>query len=328
MTDLKYYTSIGKFYGESTEDVEKYFRKIERYHVHANYDDAAKRDMLPFGLEGKALDFYEGCSAAIRADYAQVKTAMVNHFKSNKSEIVRWEELSKIKKLPHQSVAEFYDSIRKKADKIQGVTDRNLLMIFMGGLQNPLKNKVAAYEPNDLGTALEKAKLIESIESNEESSVLAVQNSPHSLTQNLTPSASAFRDEDMLRSMLEKVLAEKGLGKEKERVHEEKDKKVKELQLTLDELRVALDTKNRELETLRQVNNGTQNRQEIRPPNQVLPLDYDPYIHTTKAIPVVYPLLGRKCFHCGKKVTKRLIAGPIDANKNGRRGQERGAVKQ
>ena len=150
MTDLKYYLAIGKFLGESTEDVEKYFRKIERYHVHANYDDAAKRDMLPFGLEGKALDFYEGCSATIRADYAQVKTAMVNHFKSNKSEIVRWEELSKIKKLPHQSVAEFYDSIRKKADKIQGMSDRNLLMIFMGGLQNPLKNKVLAYEPQDL----------------------------------------------------------------------------------------------------------------------------------------------------------------------------------
>ena len=85
--DLKPYLSLGKFYGEGTEDVEKYFRKIERYHKYANYQNDKILNMLPFGLEGKALDFYEGCSEAIRADYAQVKTEMVNHFKSNISEI-------------------------------------------------------------------------------------------------------------------------------------------------------------------------------------------------------------------------------------------------
>ena len=158
------------------------------------------------------MDFYEACSANIRANYEQLKEATIVHFKSSKSEILRWEELSQIKKLPHQSVAEFYDAIRKKANKIEGVSDKNLLMIFVGGLQNPLKNKVLAYEPNDLKTALEKAKLIESIETSNEPPVLAFQNS-----------ASAFRNEDMLRSMLKKVLAEEGLGKEKGQ--EKKDKK-------------------------------------------------------------------------------------------------------
>ena len=46
-----------------------------------------------------------------------------------------------------------------------------------------------------------------------------------------------------------------------------------------------MDTKNQELETLRQVNNGIPFRHESRPPYQA----------------VVYPLEGRKCFLCGKK---------------------------
>ena len=182
--DIKAYTSLGKFLGESKEDVEKYFRKVERFQLQAGWPEDKKAGMVPFGLEGKALDFYETCPVAIRADYNQLRAAIIAHFKSNKSEILRWEELSKTKQKPAQSVANFYDDIRKKADKIQGVTERNLLMIFMGGLQNPLKNKVAAYEPQNLREALEKARLIESIETTDEKESWAIQGTSSALDTN------------------------------------------------------------------------------------------------------------------------------------------------
>ena len=139
-SEIKAYMSIGKFLGDSSDDPERYFRKIERFHRCLNYDQAKKANMLPFGLEGKGLDFYESCSEAVRADYNLIKNAIIAHFKSNKSEILRWDELSKLKKTKNQSVSDFYDLIRKKSEKMEGISDRNLLLIFMGGLENPLRN--------------------------------------------------------------------------------------------------------------------------------------------------------------------------------------------
>ena len=170
--NIKAYISLGKFLGEENEDVERYFRKIERWHRQVGYGKQEKASMIPFGLDGKSLDFYEGTSAETQGNYNEIKNAIIAHFKPNRSVNRLWEELCQIKKLPHQSVNEFYSEIRKKANKISGVTDQNILRIFMTGLGNPLKNKVAEYEPATIGDALNKARLIESIGANDEEEAL------------------------------------------------------------------------------------------------------------------------------------------------------------
>ena len=109
-SEIKAYMSIGKFLGDSSDDPERYFKKIERFHRCFNYDQAKKANMLPFGLEGKGLDFYESCSEAVRADYNLIKNAIIAHFKSNKSEILRWGELSKLKRTKNQIFLLFYDN--------------------------------------------------------------------------------------------------------------------------------------------------------------------------------------------------------------------------
>ena len=92
--DIKSYMSIGRFMGENSEDAEKYFRKVERFQAKALYSDVNKASMIPFGLEGKALDYYETLSEEIKADYNQIKEAIITHFKPNKSKLVRWHELN------------------------------------------------------------------------------------------------------------------------------------------------------------------------------------------------------------------------------------------
>ena len=144
---VKAYVSLGKFLGEADEDVERYFRKLERFHSQANYTDQEKASMIPFGLEGKSLDFYEGANAQIQGNYNTIKDAMIAHFKPTKSSNRLWEELCEVKKLNHQSVTEFYDSIRKKAEKIPGITDLNVLRIFMAGLKKPLKTNLRLMSP-------------------------------------------------------------------------------------------------------------------------------------------------------------------------------------
>ena len=63
-----------------------------------------------------------------------------------------------------QSVADFHDQIRLDAAKIEGITDLNMLDIFMNGLPKRLGEKVAEQDPPDLASALEKAKLFESVQ--------------------------------------------------------------------------------------------------------------------------------------------------------------------
>ena len=76
--DLKTYTSLGRFLGESNEEVEKYFRKIERLHTKLAYTDQNKANMIPFGLEGKALDFYETFSEETKENYNEAKAALTS----------------------------------------------------------------------------------------------------------------------------------------------------------------------------------------------------------------------------------------------------------
>ena len=87
-TDLKTYTSLGRFLGENNEEVEKHFRKIERLHTKFEYTDQNKANMIPFGLEGKALDFYETLSEETKGNYNEAKEALIAHFKPNKSKCV------------------------------------------------------------------------------------------------------------------------------------------------------------------------------------------------------------------------------------------------
>ena len=102
--NIKAYISLGKFLGEENEDVERYFRRMERLHRRFGYDEQEKASMIPFGLDDKLLDFYEGTSEETQGNYNEIKNAIIAHFKPNRSANRLWEELCQIKKLPHQSV--------------------------------------------------------------------------------------------------------------------------------------------------------------------------------------------------------------------------------
>ena len=103
--DIKnYIAATGKYTGESGEDAEKYFRQLERYHARVNYDNNDKAQMIPFGLKESALDHYETLHQDVKADYEQTKEALIGHYKPNKSDVLKFNELYKIKKKRGESV--------------------------------------------------------------------------------------------------------------------------------------------------------------------------------------------------------------------------------
>ena len=148
-------TSLCSFSGKEGEEVEKFFRQIERLFNQAQYNDERKAEILPFSLEKKALDFYDNLSEEQKNNYAVAKEAILNHFKHNKSEFIKWSEINRLKKRPDQTVADFYDELRHRAAQLNGISEDNLLMLFMNGLEKPLRNKIATHEPLTLNLAKE-----------------------------------------------------------------------------------------------------------------------------------------------------------------------------
>ena len=166
--EIKAYSSIWKFRGEKHEDVKCFFLQLDRFHDLDNTSEEKKAGLLPFSLEGRSLDFYEGCNEALKRDYEQIKDAIILHFKNNKSEAHLWQELTRLNKKSDQTVLDFYLEIQKKANRIHGLTDRELKFIFIGGLPMQIRKQVEACEPSTLNMAFEKARLFEQIEDESE----------------------------------------------------------------------------------------------------------------------------------------------------------------
>ena len=156
--------SVGQFKGEKDDDSEAYFNKLERWFKICNWGVDKKARAIAILFDGKAARFYEGLDETTRLNYEQAKKAMTKHFIPNQSHLTKWNNINKMKMKADQSVAEFYDEIRKAATKIEGITDMNLTSIFLNGLPKRLAEKVAEQQPKDLATALEKAKIFESVQ--------------------------------------------------------------------------------------------------------------------------------------------------------------------
>ena len=200
--DLKELTglqrSVGLFKGENEDDIEGYFRKIERWFALCNWDAGKKAKALSILLDAKAAHFYETLDAATRNDYAQTKDILIKTFRINQSHLMRWNNINRLQMQRGQSVGDFYHQLRKQATKIEGISDMNLLNIFLNGLPNKICEKVAEQAPADLASALEKAKLIESVQINKEAdSAVGDQNSAkESQRQNWVKTLEGMKSEE------------------------------------------------------------------------------------------------------------------------------------
>ena len=168
MAELKEFSglqrSAGLFKGGKDEDVEAYFKKLERWFTLCNWDPEKKARSLSILLEGKAAQMYEALETNTRNNYDLAKDEIIKTFRSNQSHLLRWNNINRLRMETGQSVSEFHQQIQRQAAKIDGITDMNLLNIFLNGLPKRLCEKVAEQDPRDLATALEKALLIESVQ--------------------------------------------------------------------------------------------------------------------------------------------------------------------
>ena len=153
----------GNFKGTQGEDPEKFTRKFERLAAYGEWDDNKKLNVFPLLLDDQAYDFYESSPDQTKQNYQLLRTAFITHFSPNKSKLARWNELCQKAPTSGQPIREYHDELKKEAAKIGGVTDEQLMIVFLNGLPREMKEHVALQEPISLAEALAKARLYESI---------------------------------------------------------------------------------------------------------------------------------------------------------------------
>ena len=121
--------------------------------------------------------------------------------------------------------------IKKKANKLQGLTDTELLLIFVGGLPVQIKKQVEIFEPSTLEKAFERARLIERIENENEDglSVQGLQEFTIRLQEELQ------EEKEFTVEIQEKLREKEAKLAEHEKNKEREEKEVKELLQKLDE---------------------------------------------------------------------------------------------
>ena len=103
--------SVGLFKGGKDEDVEAYFRKLERWFTLCGWDAPKKARTISILLEGKAAHMYEALEANTRADYALAKEEIIKTFRTNQSHLMRWNNINRLRMETGQSVSDFYHQI-------------------------------------------------------------------------------------------------------------------------------------------------------------------------------------------------------------------------
>ena len=186
------------FTGDKNEDPTKFFKKLDRIAGYGNWSDAKKINAIPLLLDGKGYDFYEALSAEIKNDYKQTKLAIIEHFKPNRANLVKWNALNKMIMEKDQTVTDFHDELNREAVKIGDISDSQLLMIFLNGIHPSIRMQVASHEPPSLRVALEKARLYESIsemnENQKEKRGIAA-TSDEKMTGDLIEAITSLKDE-------------------------------------------------------------------------------------------------------------------------------------
>ena len=150
-----------QFSGNKGEDPNAFFVRIDRQANFSGWNDDRKLHAVFLALRGTASDFAETLPAAVKANYEDLKEAITNHFKINKSKVLQWEEIQRFALKDGQSVTSYYDELRKLATSLGGISDEQLLVMFQRGLPRDLKIQVMAKEPRTLNEGLEAARLFE-----------------------------------------------------------------------------------------------------------------------------------------------------------------------
>ena len=154
-----------QFSGKKTENVKQFISKFDKYCLHQGVGLENQGEALGLCLEQDALEAYD---TMLRNDegigYDQLKERLIARFDDERINLVIRAKIGKRKLKAGESVVDFFNDLRKLADKIS-LEDQALLYAFISGLGPDMAEHIVCQSPDTANQAFQLAKTLEQVKS-------------------------------------------------------------------------------------------------------------------------------------------------------------------
>ena len=149
------------FSGTSTESVQNFIRKFERYADHKGWNANQRLRSVPIYMAGAAEIWYRRLAPAERPEtFDQFVTLIEGHFDNANARLIGTRTFTHLRQKPDESVEKFSARILDTADTLN-LSEEVMTSQFLAGLKPELKTQVMSHNPATLGEATNKAILAE-----------------------------------------------------------------------------------------------------------------------------------------------------------------------
>ena len=147
------------FSGTSTESVQNFIRKFERYADHKGWNADQRLRSVPIYMAGAAEIWHRRLAPAERpATFAEFVTLIEGQFDNANARLIGTRTFASLRQKPEESVDKFSARILDAADTLN-LSEEVMTNQFLAGLKPELKTQVVSHNPATLADATNKALL-------------------------------------------------------------------------------------------------------------------------------------------------------------------------
>ena len=150
------------FSGSPSEDVNEWLSKFERFSRFYSWSNAKKLGAVSLLLDGAALAWYHTQSDETKGNFTNLTDGLKERFGPQTLEFLFRQELYSRKQGENEPLSLYTEDIIKKSQRLS-ITDKDMLNIFINGLQNDLKSHVILNQPKTFAEAENLARLRDSV---------------------------------------------------------------------------------------------------------------------------------------------------------------------
>ena len=152
------------FNGKKGQNIKQFYSKLEKYLEAQGIDEDHKIEATGLCFEDDALEHFDSFNRAnAGATYEEIKEAMTNRYDQDKIAIVIRSRISKRVLEKGESVSDYFNGLRREANKIN-MPDDAFLFSFIQGLPKEFMRQIIVQNPETPDEALTIAKTLEQID--------------------------------------------------------------------------------------------------------------------------------------------------------------------
>jgi hypothetical protein len=154
-----------RYSGRKQDNVRQFFSKLEKFIEQQGVAAEDNVGALGLALENDALACYDNFLQENEdITYDELKEQIILRFDDDRTNLVIRSRINNRKLRKEESISDFFNALRRDADKIQ-LEDPALLVAFLAGLPTHIAEMVTCSQPATASEAFQRAKTLEQVRS-------------------------------------------------------------------------------------------------------------------------------------------------------------------